>query len=41
LSWELVEDLFWDITGWASYDDASQSGSDVDYGVTTGVSWEY
>ena len=25
LSWELVEDLFWDITGWASYDDASQS----------------
>ena len=41
LSWELVEDLFWDITGWASYDDASQSGSDTDYGVTTGVSWEY
>ena len=29
LSWELVEDLFWDITGWASYDDASQSGSDT------------
>jgi len=41
LSWELVEDLFWDITGWASYDDASESGSDTDYGVTTGVSWEY
>lgn len=41
LSWELVEDLFWDISGWASYDDASQSGSDTDYGVTTGISWEY
>jgi hypothetical protein len=40
-SWELVEDLFWDITGWASYDNAIQSGSDTDYGVTTGVSWEY
>lgn len=40
-SWELVEDLFWDISGWASYDNAAQGGSDTDYGVTTGVSWEY
>ena len=40
-SWELVEDLYWDISGWASYDDAAQGRSDLDYGVTTGVSWEY
>lgn len=40
-SWELVEDLFWDISGWGSYDNETQGGSETDYGVTTGVSWSY
>jgi len=41
LSWELVEDFFWDISAWATYDNQSQSGTDTDYGVTTGLGWTY
>lgn len=41
LSWELVEDWFWDISAWATYDNQSQSGTDTDYGVTTGLGWSY
>jgi len=41
LSWELIEDLFWDITSWATYDNSAQSGSDTDYGITTGIGWTY
>ncbi len=41
LSWELIEDLFWDITAWTTYDNQSQSGSDTDYGVSTGLGWTY
>ncbi len=41
LSWELVNDFYWDFTTWATYDNQSQSGSDTDYGITAGLSWEY
>lgn len=41
LSWEIVEDLFWDINYWSTYDNQSQSGSDTDYGLSTGIGWEY
>lgn len=41
LSWELVEDLFWDVTAWGTHDNRSQSGTDTDYGITTGIGWTY
>jgi hypothetical protein len=41
LSWELIRDLTWDITGWSTYDNQSDSGADFDYGLTTGVGWKY
>ena len=41
LSWELVEDLYWDINGWYTYDNQSPAGSNSDYGVSTGLGWSY
>lgn len=41
LSWELIRDLTWDITGWGTYDNKSDSTAEFDYGVTTGVGWKY
>jgi Protein of unknown function, DUF481 len=40
-SWELVKDLFWDVTAYGTYDNESDSGEDFDYGITTGVGWTY
>jgi hypothetical protein len=40
-SWELIEDLFWDVTFWGTYDNDTPSSSDYDYGVTTGLGWTY
>jgi hypothetical protein len=39
LSWELVKDLYWDVTYWSTYDNRSQSGTDSDYGVSIGLAW--
>lgn len=40
LNWEIVKDLYWDISAWWSYDnDSSEDGSD--YGITTGLGWKY
>ena len=41
LSWEIINDFTWDITYWSTYDNQSQSGSDTDYGLSTGLGWEY
>lgn len=42
LRWELVEDLYWDITAWASTDNESEnSDRGADYSITTGIGWEY
>lgn len=41
LRWELVNDLYWDITAYGSFDNKSDSAIQVDYGVTTGLGWTY
>lgn len=41
LRWELIADLFFDITAWASYDNKANTNSDIDYGLTTGLGWSY
>ena len=41
LRWEIVEDLFWDITAFGTYDNEAAEDSQFDYGITTGVGWEY
>jgi putative salt-induced outer membrane protein YdiY len=41
--WEIIEDLFWDISAWASYDNETgdETGKDLDWGLTTGMGWTY
>jgi hypothetical protein len=41
LRWEIVEDFFWDITAFGTYDNKSAEDTRVDYGITTGVGWKY
>jgi len=41
LRWEIVEDLFFDLTAWSTTDNESESGKESDYGVTTGLGWEF
>ncbi len=41
LRWEIIRDLFWDATAWGTYDSDAESGSQWDYGVSTGVGWEF
>jgi len=41
IRWELVEDLFWDITAFGTYDNDTEIGQQVDYGLTTGIGWTY
>jgi Protein of unknown function, DUF481 len=42
IRWEIVEDLYWDITAWTSTDnEAVNSDRSVDYSITTGIGWEY
>ena len=41
IRWELVKDLFWDITAFGTYDNKEGISHEVDYGVTTGIGWTY
>jgi hypothetical protein len=41
LRWELIKDLFFDITAYGSYDNKADTNSGVDYGVTTGLGWKF
>ena len=41
LRWELYKNLFWDISTWGVYDNRSTSEDNFDYGVTTGIGWDY
>jgi hypothetical protein len=41
LRWELIEDLFFDITAYGSYDNKADSNSGIDYGITTGLGWDF
>lgn len=39
--WELYRDLFWDVTAWGVYDNQSIGDGNFDYGVSTGIGWDY
>jgi len=41
LRWELIDDLFFDITAYGTYDNRADSNNGVDYGVTTGLGWKF
>lgn len=41
LSWEIVKDLFWEISAYGTYDNEAQGEKQFDYGVTTGLGWNY
>ena len=41
LRWELYRDLFLDITTWGVYDNRNIGEGDFDYGVSTGIGWDY
>ena len=43
LRWEIISDLFLDLSAWGSYDSAAddEQASEFDYGVTTGLGWEF
>ena len=41
IRWELIEDLFWDVSAWGAYDNQADSGNEFDYGIATGIGWKY
>jgi len=44
LRWEIYRDLFWDVSAWGSFDNqALDADADraTDWGITTGVGWEF
>ncbi|MEH6570951.1 MAG: DUF481 domain-containing protein [Halioglobus sp.] len=41
ISWEIIEDLFFDITAFGTYDNKATEDSRFDYGISTGVGWTY
>ncbi len=42
IRWELIEDLFWDVTAWMTTDNQTDSDSGTtDYSISTGIGWEY
>jgi len=41
LRWELYEDIFFDLSAYGTYDNSADGDSGVDYGVTTGLGYEF
>ncbi len=43
LRWELYSDLYWDFSGWITYDNQSNNATDntTDYALTTGIGWTF
>lgn len=41
IRWELLEDLFWDVSAWGTYDSDAESEKEFDYGISTGIGWQY
>ena len=43
LRWELVSDLFWNVSAWGSYDSSAvdEEAGEFDWGITTGVGWSF
>jgi hypothetical protein len=39
--WEIIGDLYWDITAFGTYDNKAADDSRFDYGISTGVGWTY
>ena len=41
LRWEIYEDLFFDISAYGTYDNQADSDNGLDYGVTTGLGYDF
>ncbi|MEM1142889.1 MAG: DUF481 domain-containing protein [Pseudomonadota bacterium] len=43
LRWELIDDLFWDLSAWSSFDNETidEGAGEFDWGITTGVGWSF
>lgn len=43
LRWEMISDLYWDFSAWGSYDNSAveASAGEFDWGVTTGLGWDF
>jgi hypothetical protein len=43
LRWEIVSDLYWNLSAWGSYDNESvdAEGGEFDWGITTGLGWSF
>ncbi|MFK7831084.1 MAG: DUF481 domain-containing protein [Congregibacter sp.] len=43
LRWEIIRDLYWDVSTWGSYDNSTidATASEFDWGITTGLGWEF
>jgi hypothetical protein len=41
IRWEIVEDFYWEVTAFGTYDNQAAEDSEFDYGISTGVGWEY
>ena len=41
LRWEIIEDLFWDVTAFGAYDNEAAEDSQFDYGLSTGLGWNF
>jgi hypothetical protein len=46
--WEIVKDLFWELSGWASWDseppadsEAGEQGENVDWAITSSIGWTF
>jgi hypothetical protein len=41
IRWEIISDLYWDITSWVTTDNQAEGDNSIDYAITTGVGWSY
>ncbi|EED34893.1 conserved hypothetical protein [Luminiphilus syltensis NOR5-1B] len=43
IRWEIINDLFWDLSAWGSYDSSAidQAAGQFDWGMTTGLGWKF
>ena len=43
LRWEMLDDVFWNLNAWGSYDNESvdEQGGQFDWGLTTGLGWSF
>lgn len=43
LRWEMIDDLYWDLSAWGSFDNETidEGGDNFDWGITTGLGWEF